>query len=270
MYNYDGVEKYDFDLAKYLAGDKAMIKNAKDWIEADAEGNFLTNEDGTFVFKTNDAGVPAHDYKSKMPVYEGYVYELNPADSAKNIIIPNYINRSNRYYIRVTSISENIFNYRLSTNSVGEQVEKSNLKSVRNIFIGNNISTINEDAFKAVSETYTGENAVNINILGDASSRVLGENWSGNAQVNWNFDLSTVTDSELSTLSQIYDDSDVKDKNGNTAYFDEWGAPVDSEGHYLDKDGNQTGKTYDATVVLKVGEDGKAGFGLKFDDTKKG
>ena len=32
----------------------------------------------------------------------------------------------------------------------------------------------------------------------------------------------------------------------------------------------KTGKTYDATVVLKVGEDGKAGFGLKFDDKKKG
>ena len=30
----------------------------------------------------------------------------------------------------------------------------------------------------------------------------------------------------------------------------------------------KTGKTYDATVVLKVGEDGKAGFGLKFDDKK--
>ena len=32
----------------------------------------------------------------------------------------------------------------------------------------------------------------------------------------------------------------------------------------------KTGKTYDATVVINVGEDGKAGFGLKFDDKKKG
>lgn len=244
---------YDFDLAKYLAGDKAMIKNAKDWIEADEEGNLLTNEDGSFVFKTNEAGVPAHDYKTKMPVYEGYVYELNPSDSAKNIIIPNYINRSNRYYIKVTSIGTNVFNYRLSTNSVGEQVEKSNLKAVRNIFIGNNITSINEDAFKAVSETYTGDKAVSLNILGDASSRDLGTNWSGNAQVNWNYDLSLATDSELSYLPQIYDDSDVKDKNGNTAYFDEWGAPVDSEGNYLDKDGNQTGEKYDGVPMTQNG-----------------
>lgn len=243
---------YDFDLAKYLAGDRTMVKNAKDWIEADEQGNLLTNEDGTFVFKTNEDGVQAHDYKTKMPIYEGYVYELNPSDSAKNLIIPNYINRSNRYYIKVTSIGTNVFNYRLSTNSVGEQVEKSNLKKVRNIFIGNNISSIDEDAFKAVSETYTGEDAVNINILGDASSRDLGANWNGNAQVNWNFDLSTVTDSELSTLSQIYDDSEVKDKSGNIAYFDANGAPVDSDGNYLDEKAIELfGEKYDGTPVTQ-------------------
>ena len=204
--------KYDFDLDKFLAKDRTMVSNAKKWIETDEEGNYLKGEDGKYVFKTDENGVPSHGYTTDMPVYDGFVYEITPPSGYENLVIPNYINRKDCYMIRVTSIGSNVFKYRATTNSNGTVNVSNNLddptyNTIKNIFIGDSVTTIEDDAFKGITTDYTGESAINLNILSSASSLALGTDWAGNANVHFNYDFAgdtTLSDTLKNQLVDLY------------------------------------------------------------------
>lgn len=220
------------DLKKYVKYDIDVNNINESLIAKDEDGNPILDENGMYTFVDKDGVV--HDYSFKIPVYEAYVYRLEPSDLQSEIVIPNYVNRSDRYILNITEIGSNVFNH--FTKKDGST--QSYLKNIKNIYIGSHATTIHDDAFKAITDDKTD---VNINIIGEQSSYTLGENWSGNGNVNFSYNLSedTILDSKTKAqVQKIYDTSLVSDDDGNLLYYDEYGRRITSDGVYVDSDGN--------------------------------
>ncbi|MCQ3034993.1 MAG: hypothetical protein MJ248_02045 [Bacilli bacterium] len=213
--------RYDFDPAK---PDLSVV-------EKDSNGKAIINEDGTYNFVPDKNGV-THDYKFKIPTYEGYVYRIEAGDGQETAIIPNYITRQDRYRIHVTGIGKNVFNYKSDSNGN----ESDFLKGLKNVIIGDNVKTFSDDAFIGTSSKISN---LNISICGDEAGRTYGTNWLGGANVNYNYDLTTsgLSESDVAALEKVYSNDVLRNANGDIYYYDNNGYRVDEDGNYLTKSG---------------------------------
>lgn len=213
--------RYDFDPAK---PDLSVV-------EKDENGKAIINEDGTYNFVPDKNGV-THDYKFKIPTYEGYVYRIEAGDGQNTVIIPNYITRQDRYRIHVTGIGKNVFNYK--SDNLGN--ESDYIKGLTNVIIGDNVKAFSDDAFIGISSRISN---LNISICGDQAGRTYGTNCFGGATVNYNYDLSTsgLSEANVEALKKVYSDDVLRNANGDINYYDVNGYRVDADGNYLTKSG---------------------------------
>ena len=221
--------KYDVDLSTVTAEDENVKKNENGEAEVDEDGNFVL--------------VDGHGYTYEMPIYNAYVSRINGTNTERNkintIVIPYFITYGTWFSLRVTGFGENvIFNDRNTENPYD---------GIKTIIIGDNIEKIPENA------------------LANAPSDLVVKSTFAERPSDWNENFTNATVQFGYEASEdekpIFDTTPLKDEEGNTLYFDDKGAPITSEGQYLDEngeiikvtneDGDLVDKLYDGEPITK-------------------